>query len=80
MATHTYSPAQILVAAGLHVPSPPEQTPAQWEVVVEHLYGTNARMVFTHGHVPDAMDPTSTTSWSPWIARTYTWTKLPWTK
>ena len=21
------------------------------------LYGTNARMVFTHGHVPDLMDP-----------------------
>jgi hypothetical protein len=57
MATHTYSPAQILVAAGRHVPSPPEQTPADWEVMVENMYGTNARMVFTHGHVPDLMDP-----------------------
>ena len=57
MATHTYSPAQILAAAGMHVLSPPEQTPAAWEVLVEELYGTNARMVFTHGHVPDLMDP-----------------------
>ena len=57
MATHTYSPAQILAAAGMHVPSPPEQTPAAWEVLVEELYGTNARMVFIHGHVPDLMDP-----------------------
>lgn len=57
MATHTNSPAQILVAAGMHVPSPPEQTPAAWEVLVEELYGTNARMVFTHGHVPELMGP-----------------------
>ena len=25
--------------------------------MVENMYGTNARMVFTHGHVPDLMDP-----------------------
>ena len=29
MVTHTYGPAQILVAAGLHAPSPPGQTPAE---------------------------------------------------
>ena len=57
MVTHTYGPAQILVAAGLHAPSPPGQTPAELEIQVENLYRDHSRVRFTHGHLPDVLDP-----------------------
>ena len=57
MVTHTYGPAQILVAAGLHAPSPPGQTPAEWEIQVEELYKGHSGVRFTHGHLPDVLDP-----------------------
>ena len=57
MVTHTYGPAQILVAAGKPAPSPPAQTPAEMEIEVEELYRNHSRVRFTHGDLPDVLDP-----------------------
>ena len=57
LVTHTYSPTEILVAAGLHVPSLPGQSPAEWEAIVEEHYRTTGRLVFEHEIVPDAPAP-----------------------
>ena len=57
MVSNTYNPAQIQVDDGLHVHAPPDQTPTEWGTMVDKLYHGNARQVFTHTNIPDAMDP-----------------------
>ena len=51
MAAHTNSPAEILVALGLHVPRGPGDTAAEWEATVEGYYRTKHRLVYTHAIV-----------------------------
>ena len=56
LATRTYNPSQILVALGLDSPQGPDETPAEWEAVVEAHYHTLERLVYSHALVPNALD------------------------